>query len=43
MSGSGTAVYGIFDDDEAAGIAKDTVDASFIGVYEPVSRGVEIV
>ncbi len=43
MSGSGTAVYGIFDDAETAGIAKDTVDAPFIGVYGPVSRGVEIV
>ena len=43
MSGSGTAVYGIFHDEKAAGIAKDTVDAPFIGVYEPISRGVEIV
>jgi 4-diphosphocytidyl-2-C-methyl-D-erythritol kinase len=43
MSGSGTAVYGIFHDAEAAGIAKDTVDAPFKGVYEPTSRGVEIV
>jgi 4-diphosphocytidyl-2-C-methyl-D-erythritol kinase len=43
MSGSGTAVYGIFHDAEAAGIANDTVDAPFIGVYEPTSRGVEIV
>jgi 4-diphosphocytidyl-2-C-methyl-D-erythritol kinase len=43
MSGSGTAVYGIFYDEKAAGIAKDTVDAPFIGVYEPISRGVEIV
>ncbi|HEX5699610.1 MAG TPA: 4-(cytidine 5'-diphospho)-2-C-methyl-D-erythritol kinase [Rubrobacter sp.] len=43
MSGSGTAVYGIFDDTEAAGIAEDTVDAPFIGVYEPVSLGVKIV
>jgi 4-diphosphocytidyl-2-C-methyl-D-erythritol kinase len=43
MSGSGTAVFGIYNDAEAAGIAKDTVDAPFIGVYEPVSRGVEIV
>ncbi|HET6688371.1 MAG TPA: 4-(cytidine 5'-diphospho)-2-C-methyl-D-erythritol kinase [Rubrobacter sp.] len=43
MSGSGTAVYGIFDDAEAAGIAKDLVDAPFIGVYEPISRGAEIV
>jgi 4-diphosphocytidyl-2-C-methyl-D-erythritol kinase len=43
MSGSGTAVFGIFHDADAAGIAKDTVDTPFIGVYEPVSRGVEIV
>jgi 4-diphosphocytidyl-2-C-methyl-D-erythritol kinase len=42
MSGSGTAVYGIFDDAETAGSAKDTVDAPFIGVYEPISCGVEI-
>jgi 4-diphosphocytidyl-2-C-methyl-D-erythritol kinase len=42
MSGSGTAVYGIFGDEEAAGTAKDTIEAPFIGVYEPVSRGVEI-
>jgi 4-diphosphocytidyl-2-C-methyl-D-erythritol kinase len=42
MSGSGTAVFGIFDDAEAAGNAKDTVDAPFVSVYEPVSRGVEI-
>jgi 4-diphosphocytidyl-2-C-methyl-D-erythritol kinase len=42
MSGSGTAVYGIFDDAETAGIGKDKVDASFSGVYEPISHGVEI-
>jgi 4-diphosphocytidyl-2-C-methyl-D-erythritol kinase len=42
MSGSGTAVYGVFDD-EGAGGAKDTVDAPFIGVYEPVSCGVMII
>ena len=43
MSGSGSAVYGIFHDAEAAGIAKDSVDAPFIGVYEPISCGVEII
>jgi hypothetical protein len=43
MSGSGTAVYGIFHDEKVAGLGKDTVDAPFIGVYEPVSRGVETV
>ena len=43
MSGSGTAVYGIFDDQETAGSARDAVDAPFIGVYEPVPSGVELV
>jgi 4-diphosphocytidyl-2-C-methyl-D-erythritol kinase len=43
MSGSGTAVYGIFHNGEAAGIAKDTIDAPFIGVCVPIFRGVEIV
>jgi 4-diphosphocytidyl-2-C-methyl-D-erythritol kinase len=43
MSGSGTAVYGIFGDEEAAEIAKDRIQAPFIGGYEPVARGVEIV
>jgi len=43
MSGSGTAVYGIFDDAKTAGAARDAVDAPFISVYEPVSRGVEII
>ena len=43
MSGSGTAVFGIFDDAETAGIAKDTVAAPFVGVYEPVSCGTEII
>jgi 4-diphosphocytidyl-2-C-methyl-D-erythritol kinase len=42
MSGSGTAVFGIFDDEVTARGAQDTVDASFTGVYEPVSRGVKI-
>jgi 4-diphosphocytidyl-2-C-methyl-D-erythritol kinase len=42
MSGSGTAVYGIFADEVAAGNAKGKIDASFIGIYEPVSCGVEI-
>ena len=42
MSGSGTAVYGIFDDEGAAERAANTVDAPFTGVYEPVPHGVEI-
>jgi 4-diphosphocytidyl-2-C-methyl-D-erythritol kinase len=43
MSGSGTAVYGIFEDEESAGAAKAAVDAPFAGVYEPVPSGVEFV
>jgi 4-diphosphocytidyl-2-C-methyl-D-erythritol kinase len=43
MSGSGTAVYGIFDDEGAAMGVRDAVNAPFIGVNEPVPRGVEIV
>ncbi|HET7271652.1 MAG TPA: 4-(cytidine 5'-diphospho)-2-C-methyl-D-erythritol kinase [Rubrobacter sp.] len=43
MSGSGTAVYGIFGDEEAARNARDRIEAHSIGVYEPVSCGVEVV
>ena len=42
MSGTGTAVYGIFSDEEAAANAVRDVDAPFVGVFEPVERGVEI-
>ena len=42
MSGSGTAVYGIFEVEGAAANAGDRINAPFVGVYEPVSRGVEI-
>ena len=43
MSGSGAAVYGIFDDEDAAESASDALNAPFAGLYELVSRGVEIV
>ncbi len=42
MSGSGTAVFGIFDDEVAAGIARETFKTPFAGLYAPVSHGVEI-
>jgi 4-diphosphocytidyl-2-C-methyl-D-erythritol kinase len=41
MSGSGTAVYGIFDEEEAALRAAQKSAAPFAGVYVPVSCGVE--
>jgi 4-diphosphocytidyl-2-C-methyl-D-erythritol kinase len=43
MSGSGTAVYGIFDDEGAAERATKAVDVPFAGVYQPVPHGVEFV
>ncbi|MEJ7819527.1 MAG: 4-(cytidine 5'-diphospho)-2-C-methyl-D-erythritol kinase [Rubrobacteraceae bacterium] len=42
MSGTGTAVYGIFPDENAAANAIRAVDAPFAGVFAPVDRGVEI-
>lgn len=42
MSGSGTAVYGIFAIEEAARSAMTTLEAPFVGIYEPVQAGVEI-
>ncbi|MBA3794539.1 MAG: 4-(cytidine 5'-diphospho)-2-C-methyl-D-erythritol kinase [Rubrobacter sp.] len=41
MTGSGSAVYGLFRDEEAAGRAREKVGAPFAGVYAPVSRGSE--
>jgi len=41
MSGSGTAVYGIFEDEGAAESTKNTIDAHFAGVYAPVPYGVK--
>lgn len=42
MSGSGTAVYGIFDGEDVATNARDTIDVPFVGVHETVPHGVEI-
>ena len=41
VTGSGSAVYGLFWDEEAAGRAREQVGAPFAGVYAPVSRGSE--
>jgi 4-diphosphocytidyl-2-C-methyl-D-erythritol kinase len=42
MSGTGTAVYGIFADEGAATAAMRSLYAPFMGVFEPVTRGVEV-
>lgn len=42
MSGTGTAVYGIFPDENAATNAISTIDVPFAGLFEPVTRGVEV-
>lgn len=42
MSGTGTAVYGIFPDENAATNAIRTIDVPFAGVFAPVDRGVEV-
>lgn len=41
MSGTGTAVYGLFEDMETARVAARLSKAPFSGVYGPVSSGVE--
>ncbi len=43
MSGTGTSVYGIFDAKEKAEAALSKFDAPFSGVFEPRSKGVEVV
>ena len=43
MSGSGSSVFGIFEDEDAARMVLESLQAPFAGVYEPVVRGVEIV
>ncbi len=42
MSGTGTAVYGIFGSEAEAHAAKAELRIPFVGVYEPVVRGVEL-
>lgn len=41
MTGSGTAVYGLFRDGDAARSAGEKIGASFCGVCSPVTRGSE--
>ncbi len=43
MSGTGTAVYGVFQTEEKARAASRRLTVPFAGVYEPVARGTEIV
>ncbi len=42
MTGSGTAVYGIFAAEEDARKAAGRIEAPFVGVFAPVTRAVEI-
>lgn len=42
MSGTGTAVYGVFRSEEEARVAATRVTAPFVGVYLPVTCGTEI-
>lgn len=41
MTGTGTAVYGLFRDEDEAARAVERLDASFCGAFAPVSRGSE--
>lgn len=41
MTGSGTAVYGLFGDEDEASRAREEVDAPFVGVWAPVPVGSE--
>ncbi len=43
MTGSGTAVYGLFRDEDVALRASESIDAPFASVCAPVSRGSEVV
>lgn len=43
MSGTGTSVFGIFDAREKAEAALSKLDAPFSGVFEPRTKGVEVV
>jgi 4-diphosphocytidyl-2-C-methyl-D-erythritol kinase len=42
MSGTGTAVYGLFGSGEEARVAGERLQSPFVGVFEPVVRGVEL-
>jgi 4-diphosphocytidyl-2-C-methyl-D-erythritol kinase len=42
ISGSGTAVFGVFGSEAEARTAADGLRAHFVGIYRPVARGVEI-
>lgn len=42
MSGTGTSVYGIFGSEAEARAVAEGLRTHFVGVYEPVARGVEL-
>lgn len=42
MSGTGTSVFGVFGSEVKARVAAQGLRASFVGVFEPVTRGTEM-
>jgi 4-diphosphocytidyl-2-C-methyl-D-erythritol kinase len=42
MSGSGTAVYGIFEREDEARSVAENLSLPYVGIFEPVPRGVEV-
>jgi 4-diphosphocytidyl-2-C-methyl-D-erythritol kinase len=42
MSGTGTAVYGVFEGEDEARFVAERFHAPYVGIFEPVLRGVEV-
>jgi 4-diphosphocytidyl-2-C-methyl-D-erythritol kinase len=42
MSGTGTAVYGVFEGEDEAWSVAERFHAPYVGIFEPVLRGVEV-
>jgi 4-diphosphocytidyl-2-C-methyl-D-erythritol kinase len=42
MSGTGTAVYGVFEGEDEARFVAERFHAQYVGIFEPVLRGLEV-